>query len=212
MNNTNYVEDGIAKKEYIGDKKKVLLIGDSIREGYCPLVKEYLKDQVEVVYPNVNCRNTHYVLTSLRAWASMFEDTSKVSVVTFNCGHWDIAHWNGEKESLTTQEDYSRNLKRIVGQLRIFFPSAELVFFTTTPVSTSYNGVMINPRSNEEIEKYNAIACRTLNEQNVKVYDLFTVVKDYGESCFKDYCHLTEEYNAKLGNYVADVVKKMIKK
>lgn len=212
MNNINYVEDGIAKKEYIGDEKKVLLIGDSIREGYCPFVKEYLKDQVEVVYPNVNCRNTHYVLTSLRSWASMFEDTSKVSVVTFNCGHWDIAHWNGEKESLTTQEDYSRNLKRIVKQLRIFFPSAELVFFTTTPVSTSYNGVMINPRSNEEIEKYNAIACKTMNEQNVKVYDLFTVVKDFGESCFKDYCHLKEEYNAKLGNYVADVVKKMIKK
>ena len=212
MNNTNYVEDGISKKEYISNKNKVFLIGDSIREGYCSFVKEYLKEQIEAVYPNDNCRNTHYVLTSLRTWATMFEDASKVSVVTFNCGHWDIAHWNGEKESLTTIEDYSRNLRRIIEQLRIFFPLAELVFFTTTPLSTSYKGCMVNPRSNQEIENYNAIACKIMNEQNVKVYDLFKVVKSYGESCFKDYCHLTEEYNAKLGNYVANLVREIIKK
>ena len=212
MNNTNYVEDGISKKEYISNKNKVFLIGDSIREGYCSFVKEYLKEQIEAVYPNDNCRNTHYVLTSLRTWATMFEDASKVSVVTFNCGHWDIAHWNGEKESLTTIEDYSRNLRRIIEQLRIFFPLAELVFFTTTPLSTSYKGCMVNPRSNQEIEKYNAIACKIMNEQNVRVYDLFKVVKSYGESCFKDYCHLTEEYNAKLGNYVANLIREIIKK
>ena len=212
MNNTNYVEDGISKKEYISNKNKVFLIGDSIREGYCSFVKEYLKEQIEAVYPNDNCRNTHYVLTSLRTWATMFEDASKVSVVTFNCGHWDIAHWNGEKESLTTIEDYSRNLRRIIEQLRIFFPLAELVFFTTTPLSTSYKGCMVNPRSNQEIKKYNAIACKIMNKQNVRVYDLFKVVKSYGESCFKDYCHLTEEYNAKLGNYVANLIREIIKK
>lgn len=212
MDNIKYIEEGMGEEKYIDERKKVFLIGDSIREGYCPFVKEYLKEQVEVAFPNDNCRDTHYVLTSLRSWVTMFKDPSKVSIVTFNCGHWDVAHWNCDEESLTTEKDYARNLKRIIAQLQTFFPLAKIVFFTTTPMSTSYNEFMVNPRSNTEIEAYNAIACKVMSEQKVKVCDLFKEVKTYSESCFKDYCHLTEEYNVKLGNYIAGILKQMINK
>ena len=38
------------------EKKKVLLIGDSIRMGYDKYVKNYLADSCEVYYPSENCR------------------------------------------------------------------------------------------------------------------------------------------------------------
>ena len=75
--NKVYKEEGFSEIEYSGERKKVLLIGDSISIGYRPFVKEYLADEFDVTYPNDNCRNTHYVLTSLRTWVNMFEDASK---------------------------------------------------------------------------------------------------------------------------------------
>lgn len=40
-----------------GEKNaKVFLIGDSIRMGYCDIVKEQLSDIAEVIYPRLLCR------------------------------------------------------------------------------------------------------------------------------------------------------------
>lgn len=191
-------------------REKVFLIGDSIREGYCPYVEEFLDGTFEVAYPNENCRNTQYVLTSLRGWTTMFDDVDKVKVVCFNCGHWDIAHWNRESESLTTETDYCRNLKRIIQRLKKSFAYAEIVFFTTTPVNESLLSTMANPRTNEEIERYNQLAIKVAKEEGVCVGDMYEVVSRFGEECYKDYAHLKDEYCERLGEYVASVIKSCI--
>ena len=36
--------------------KQLLLIGDSIRMGYCETVKTLLADDYEVIFPKENCR------------------------------------------------------------------------------------------------------------------------------------------------------------
>ena len=36
--------------------KKIILIGDSIRLGYCGFVKEVLADKAEVFFPEDNCK------------------------------------------------------------------------------------------------------------------------------------------------------------
>ena len=55
-----YDEEGGGVKvdtaEYSAGKKNVLLIGDSIRMGYCGYTKELLKDVANVYYPEDNCR------------------------------------------------------------------------------------------------------------------------------------------------------------
>ena len=93
----NYIEDGNSNVEFkcSKTKKNIFLIGDSIRLGYCKTVKNELSDVAEVFYVNENCRNTQFVITNLRKWQKMFDDTTRVDVVQFNCGHWDAAHWNG---------------------------------------------------------------------------------------------------------------------
>ena len=45
--------------------KKVLLIGDSIRQGYDRYVKMSLEGEAEVFYPEENCRFSVYVLRDL---------------------------------------------------------------------------------------------------------------------------------------------------
>ena len=53
-------------------RKKVLLIGDSIRMGYDKYVKNYLSDSCEVYYPKDNCRFAQYTLRHLSDWKSGF--------------------------------------------------------------------------------------------------------------------------------------------
>ena len=90
------------------EQNTVFLIGDSIRIRYCEYVKKELEDTAQVVYPVENCRFTQYVITNIYDWAASCNPDS-VAVVHFNCGHWDIAHWRGEAESLNDIPTYKKN-------------------------------------------------------------------------------------------------------
>lgn len=204
-------EEGFSEVMYKGQRKKIFLIGDSICRGYRPFVKENFKDTYDVVYPEENCRNSQYIITSLFGWANAFEDTSDVELVSFNCGHWDISHWNGEEESLTNITEYANNIKRIIAHLRNFFPKAKILFLTTTPMNPSYKKDSQNIRTNEEIIQYNAVALEVAKEQGVFTEDLFTFMENWDASNFIDYVHLTPNAAQRLGNHITDVISKIIK-
>ena len=199
-----HIEDGKTNKQFQCNniKKNVFLIGDSIRMGYCASTREALSDIAEVFYVKENCRNTQFVITSLNSWANMFSDPNCVDLVQFNCGHWDIARWRGGEKSLTSEDEYARNLQIIIDMLSELFPRAKLVFATTTTMNPS--GQMgINPRTNVEISRYNEIAKTVASKNNIPVNDLFAVTKDWDSSYYKDYCHFTDEANMALGQAVA---------
>ena len=196
--------------QFDGKKEKVFLIGDSIRVGYCPYVEEHLGVNFEVVYPDENCRSTQYVLTSIRGWANMFDNPDNVKIVTFNCGHWDIAHWNRMDGPLTDEAEYERNIGRIITQLRAFFPIAKIVFFTTSPVNNITLKDMLNPRTNEEINHYNEIAVRVCKSREVFVGDMNAFICEFGEDCFVDYTHLKKEYSKKVAKFVADKIREIL--
>ncbi len=61
--------------------KNVLLLGDSIRLLYEPLVKEKLKGKADVYGPEENGRWSGYTLNSLRFWLLYMPKP-------------DIVHWN----------------------------------------------------------------------------------------------------------------------
>lgn len=201
-----WVENGVSKKvfECSNDKKNIFLIGDSIRKGYCETVRNELADRAEVFYVTDNCRSTQYVIFNIKAWAGSFDDAQKVDVVHFNCGHWDVAHWNGYDTSLTSENEYAKNIKMIIDLLRKFFPNAKLIFATTTPMNPdggSTGGV--NPRSNGEIDRYNAIATAVAEENGVAVSDLNSFMRDWSRESYIDTCHLTPSSFAMLGKEVA---------
>ncbi len=188
-----FLEDGSEKctTSPDNDYKSVFLIGDSIRMGYCGKVKKLLEGKANVFYPEDNCCNTQYILALMAFWENIC-DFSKVDLVCFNAGHWDVAHFDSDPEPLTTLDEYAKNIGRIINRIRFRFPNAKVCFVTTTPMNP--NGKQgINPRNTSEIIKYNAAAQKVAKEKGVSVVDAFALMKDKGEEFFIDYCHLIDE-------------------
>lgn len=207
MSNQVYLEDSVNTRQAEQTEKPVVfLIGDSIRRGYCETVKNELLDVAEVIYPEENCRFSQYIITSLRAWSGLC-NPERVRLVQFNCGHWDVAHWDGEEISLNTVETYQENIRRIIARLRIMYPLAKIVFATTTPMNPD-GSIGVNPRTTQEIIRYNKAAAETCAECGVQVNDLFAYTEKWDSSCFRDYCHLTPEHFAVLGRHVAACLRK----
>lgn len=208
---SNYVENGNADGRFHCNKEKgnIFLIGDSIREGYCKTVKKELSDVAEVFYIGDNCRHTQNVITSLRSWAMSFVDRDYVNIVQFNCGHWDVAHWNGYETSLTSPEEYAKNIKMIIYIIKKYFVNAKIVFATTTPMNpTGEQGV--NPRSTEEIIEYNKIAKKAIEGEDVILNDLYEFTREWGSESYEDYCHYTKENFEILGKEVARKLRELL--
>ena len=204
----NFIEDGNSNVEFKCSKtrKNIFLIGDSIRLGYCETVKKELSDVAEVFYVSENCRNTQFVITNLRKWQKMFDDATRVDVVQFNCGHWDAAHWNGYEIPLTSTEEYARNIKMIIDLLKLMFVNAKIVFATTTAMNPD-GSLGVNPRSNQDIDRYNEISVKVAKENGVIINDLNVLTRDWGSEKYRDYCHYTKEAFETLGKSVAQNLK-----
>lgn len=186
------------------NKKNVFLIGDSIRRGYCSTAKAELDGKAEVFYVDENCRSTQFVIVSLKGWAGLFDKPECVDIVQFNCGHWDVAHWNGYPLPLTSEDEYAKNIQMIITLLRGFFPNAKLVFATTTPMNPdggSTGGV--NPRSSEIIARYNEIAVGIAEQNGVMINDLNKYVSGWDSKSYIDTCHFTPDAFSELGKEVA---------
>ncbi|MDP6380967.1 MAG: SGNH/GDSL hydrolase family protein, partial [Phycisphaerae bacterium] len=63
-------------------KPRVLLLGDSIRMSYAPVVAEALEGVADVVSPEDNGAHTLYTLYRLEAWLAQAGGTP------------DVIHWN----------------------------------------------------------------------------------------------------------------------
>ncbi len=199
-----YLEEGYANKKFIcsKNKKNIFLIGDSIRIGYCETVKKELAEVANVFYIDDNCRNTQYVITSMYTWGNLFDAPELVDIVHFNCGHWDIAHWKGLDFSLTSKEEYERNLKMIVTLIKKIFINAKVILATTTPMNP--NGMVgLNTRTNDEIDKYNLIAKEISEKTGIIISDLNEYTRDWSGECYRDYCHFTNSSYEVLGKEVA---------
>ena len=69
--------------------KKIVLIGDSIREGYQKYVKMAFEGIAEVFSPDENCRFSAYVLRNLIDWKERMGCGDDVDCVHWNAGLWD---------------------------------------------------------------------------------------------------------------------------
>jgi hypothetical protein len=66
--------------------KTVALIGDSIRIGYQPYVKQSFNGVAHIWTPVINGGNSRNILNNIQAWM----DDAKADIVHINCGLHDI--------------------------------------------------------------------------------------------------------------------------
>ena len=181
--------------------KKIVLIGDSIRMGYDAYVREQLQGKAEVLYPAENCRFAQYVYRYLHDWKQEGNWGDDVDLVHWNAGLWDVIHMMDE-DALSTPAQYEATVGQIARRIRLLFPRAIGVFATSTPVQEEKYGREFW-RKNEEIERYNEIAKRTVTACGGVIDDLYAVMKEAPDSERSDMTHFyTPEGTKRIGEAV----------
>ncbi len=181
-------------------KKKIVLLGDSIREwGYGTRVPELLGEDYEVFQPNDNCRFVKYTLRGLFDWQ---DGIKGADVIHWNNGLWDATEIFGDG-TFTSEEEYIDNMLRVARLLKKITPN--VIFATTTPVWDEFEYT-----HNDKIKRFNEIIVPRLKEMGVAINDLHaTVSKDvhkYIKEC--DKIHLSEEGIEICSAQVVDAIKK----
>lgn len=192
--------------------KKIVLLGDSIRIGYCQLVKADLEGKADVVFPEDNCRFTQYMYHLLPWWNQYLlgdapDAADSVAAVHWNCGHWDCDRVSDIQGPLNSVSTYAEMVRRIEETLETRYPKAKIIFATTTPMSPIHDG---NGHSTEEIRAYNAAALEALKGTRAEINDLFAVLENVPAEVYKDICHLTPEGYRKLADRVTTMVSEAI--
>ena len=192
--------------------KNLLLLGDSIRVGYCNFVKEKLAGQVNVFFPGENCRFAQYTLRELDRWVA---ECPKIDVVHWNNGLWDCAHlgltgtgddgeaagttmkpahvnsdYRYDEEPLTPPDVYGYMLQRVITRIRQLCPRSEIVFATNTPVIEEDAPNIF--RTNAEIEQYNEIARKVMNKNNIRINELGAFAQTLGKEYRRDWVHYND--------------------
>lgn len=176
--------------------KKVVLIGDSIRQGYEKYVRLALDGVAEVYSPQDCCRFASYVLRYVANWKGEVGCGSDVDVVHWNAGLWDCLHMVDGKPH-TPVDEYKAYLARIHAVLCTIFPNAKQIFATSTAVlEERYTGVYV--RFNREIEEYNAAAIEVLTPLGVQINDLYGLTAGIDEIHYSDMTHFNTKEGAQL--------------
>ena len=192
-------------------RKTVLLLGDSIRLGYCRHVREMMKGTADVYFPeNENGMFAYYTLRRIWDWTKLVPDPQSVDVIHFNNGLWDLGQRDG-RECLTPIDVYASTMSRIADELRHFFPRAKLVFATTTPINERvFNEQHL--KGNAEVARYNAAALKALGSKIDAVDDLNRFVRENGLAAHQvDIVHYDEAGYRLLAGEVVRVVSALLK-
>jgi len=188
--------------------KKVLLLGDSIRMGYCKYVKMAFDGAAEIVYPEDCCRFSAYMLRYLGTWKAETGCDETLDAVHWNAGLWDVLRLLDD-EVQTTPEEYRRNIDRICKVLRMQYPNAKLIFATSTAVQEHlYTGYK---RYNADIRTYNRIATEAVLSNGGLINDLYAVTEGIAEDHYSDPTHFNTMRGTKLiAEKVVSVLQDML--
>jgi lysophospholipase L1-like esterase len=155
---------------------KVVLVGDSIRMGYAPLVAKLLDGKAIVVSAKPNGEDTGNVLKNLDEWVIR----EQPAVVHLNAGLHDLKHTaNGYQVPLA---DYQNNLKTILERIEKG-TKAKIIFATSTPIMDDLHAARKAgfDRVEADVQKYNTAAVAVMKQAGIPVNDLHKLVGDHGK-------------------------------
>ena len=188
--------------------KRVILVGDSICHGYTPGVQLRLAAP-EIEVERIGSGDSAQALENLRT-AELGDD---VAVVHFNCGLHDLRWYEATESHQQELPAYETNLRGIVALLQDR-TSARLIWASITPViesRTTGPGCKFL-RFERDVDAYNAVATRLMQEAGLPIDGLHAVVDQRGrEACIvPDGVHMTDPGNAALADAVADAIRQAL--
>ena len=185
---------------------KVVLIGDSIRMGYQPLVAKKLEGEAEVWGPAQNCRHSLWALDHFPEWVA--QQTPDVVHVNFGI-HDASIQADGQHQVLLPQ--YRLCLKRFIAKVKEL-ESTQMMWATTTPLYTAQPDVPMSQwtvRTAAEIDAYNSAALEVVRSEGLPIDDLHRAImdNDYAKCLRDDGCHMTEFGNEVLSDAVVKSIR-----
>ena len=186
------------------DLPRVLLIGDSVSEGYTHPARMALAGKVNVLRVPQNARHTRDGLQYLAQWLG----DRPWDVVHFNWGLHDISRTfrvRGVKTACDKTQvpptEYETNLQELVKRLRMV--AAKLIWASTTCVPRR---APATGRRNIDVIRYNRIARRVMRANCITINDLYALswqkLRDRQRSSPAD-VHFTDAGYGVLGAQVA---------
>jgi lysophospholipase L1-like esterase len=171
--------------------QRIALIGDSIRLGYEPLVREKLKGH-KFVSPKENCGDSMDLLENFNRWFR----SSRAGLYHVNVGLHDVRFGRTALHHQGSASEYEANLGELVSRFREI-SGAKFVWALTTPVIEERHD-RTHPeftRSDAEIQQYNTIARTVMTASGIPVHDLYEVVMQGGPERLlsEDGVHFTPE-------------------
>src|SRR5579872_2355332 len=159
------------------DLPKIVLIGDSIRMGYAPLVAKRLEGKAVIVSDKANGGDSANVLKHLEEWVIR----EKPDIVHINAGLHDLKLDKSSKAHQVEVEKYEANLKEIVARLRKE-TKATIIFANTTPIHDERHAKRGGnfDRKEGDVERYNAAALAVMKAEGITVHDLHGLVMQHG--------------------------------
>ncbi len=181
---------------------QIILLGDSVRMQYQPVVAKKLADIAEVSGPEENGRWSGYTLNSLRFWLPQLPSPD---LVQWNCGLWDMGDDYQEGRHFYPLDLYEETCHRICRVLRKITrkPDLKIVIATTTPTLHGDHG---------DIRQYNDVLRKVAAEENAIVNDLYYVVAEKKEQMIgEDHIHLNDTGIEAVAERTAVVLRSVLK-
>ena len=187
---------------------RVMLIGDSIRNSYQPIVSSALSAEGQEVWgaPG-NSQFTLYTLASLASWLGQFDSPD---VVHWNNGLHDIGHNPNRAPRQMPLDVYAGNLRFIGRQL--LATDARVVFASTTPVHPErpFRDDQWSWR-NDEIDACNEAARSVMTELGIPVNELHGIVNaDVEKFLSEDQLHLSDRGQQVCAAAVCEAIRSQL--
>jgi len=166
--------------------ERVMLIGDSITNGYRRIVQEKLKDTGILVDMTVGSRGAD----NPALYAEIEYAIGSVNGYKYKAIHFN----NGLHANHLTADEYEHGMRYCIGLIRKLQPEAVLILVTSTPFVSESDTTFVNER--------NDIVRKLAAEYNLPVNDLYTAIAGKSEYPQPDGVH----FSAVGCEYLADIV------
>lgn len=146
---------------------RVLLIGDSITNGYLSQVRTALAGKANI---DAWITPTTQADKSLPGTLEAILTQQKYSIIHFNLG------LHGWQKGRIPEGQFEPLTHTLVQSLKKSAPQAKLIWATITPVTVKGEPTKLNPEIQPTIEAHNAMALKVMKEEGVAINDLSTLM------------------------------------
>lgn len=186
---------------------RVLLIGDSILNGYLGRVTRRLEGKAYVDgWVNPFCQSESY--------------NAQLEKVLTTLGPYDVVHFNmglhgfqrdrvvkgqAEKQPRIPEDQFEPLTRAFVEVIKRVNPKAKIIWASTTPISLKEDLTKLDPVQNPIIEEHNRLVAKVMGEMQVPVNDFYTLMCQHLD-LKSDGFHWKDAAKQIQGNACADAV------